>query len=129
MWTNSTKFAFMISIKTGLKDYEVLLGVGISSNERKLKCKVRVNFTIECDRQNIPATLSDSIDYALLKNCIDKTKNIELELLEQFADLWLSDAEITFTNLKSIFISLEKIDAPIDGLNKGIPFVSVSKRF
>jgi dihydroneopterin aldolase len=98
-----------------LKDV-VLFGLhGVHTLEKKVGTTFRINIQIDLDPSISVQSLSDTLDYAEVFATLKKEFQITEDLLEVLIERIIASIALLSSNIKTIDISIIKLNAPITG--------------
>ena len=98
-----------------LKDI-VLFGYhGVHPLEKKVGTPFRINIQINLDSSVSVQSLSDTLDYAQVFDILKKEFQIIEDLLEVLIERIIASIALLSSNIKTIDISIIKLNAPITG--------------
>jgi dihydroneopterin aldolase len=98
-----------------LKDV-VLFGLhGVHPLEKKVGTLFRINIQIDLDPSVSVQSLSDTLDYAEVFATLKKEFQVTEDLLEVLIERIISSIALLSSQIKTIDISIVKINAPING--------------
>ena len=98
-----------------LKDV-VLFGLhGVHPLEKKVGTTFRINIQIDLDPVTSVQSLSDTLDYAEVFATLKKEFQITEDLLEVLIERIIASIALLSSNIKTIDISIIKLNAPITG--------------
>jgi len=98
-----------------LKDV-VLFGLhGVHPLEKKVGTSFRINIQIDLDASVSIQSLSDTLDYAQVFETLKKEFQIKEDLLEVLIERIIASIALLSSNIKTIDISIIKLNAPING--------------
>jgi len=98
-----------------LKDV-VLFGLhGVHPLEKKVGTLFRINIQIDLDPSVSVQSLSNTLDYAEVFATLKKEFQVTEDLLEVLIERIISSIALLSSNIKTIDISIIKINAPING--------------
>jgi len=98
-----------------LKDV-VLFGLhGVHPLEKKVGTTFRINIQIDLDPSISVQSLSDTLDYAEVFATLTKEFQVTEDLLEVLIERIIASIALLSSNIKTIDISIIKINAPITG--------------
>jgi dihydroneopterin aldolase len=98
-----------------LKDV-VLFGLhGVHPLEKKVGTSFRINIQIDLDATVSIQSLSDTLDYAQVFDKLKKEFQVTEDLLEVLIERIIASIALLSSNIKTIDISIIKLNAPITG--------------
>ena len=98
-----------------LKDV-VLFGLhGVHPLEKKVGTTFRINIQIDLDPGTSVQSLSDTLDYAEVFATLKKEFQVTEDLLEVLIERIIASIALLSSNIKTIDISIIKLNAPITG--------------
>jgi dihydroneopterin aldolase len=98
-----------------LKDV-VLFGFhGVHPLEKKVGASFKINIQIDLDTSVSIQSLSDTLDYAQVFETLKKEFQIKEDLLEVLIERIIASIALLSSNIKTIDISIIKLNAPING--------------
>lgn len=98
-----------------LKDVFLYGFHGVHPLEQKVGTRFRINLKIDLDTDHPIQSLSDTLDYAMVFEIVRKEFAKTEALLEVLLDRITSAVSALSSKIKTIDITIEKLNAPISG--------------